>query len=104
MRQVFPHLLILPPAAANIAKLAELLLGDSNTTFEAMRIFRRLARFQNEFYSIWRVLLVSRINFFQLAKPSRTSLNKDEARRIAANVLSTHMANIDIALLRRCRC
>jgi hypothetical protein len=25
MRQVFPHLLILPPAAANIAKLPELL-------------------------------------------------------------------------------
>jgi hypothetical protein len=48
-----------------------------------MRIFRRLARFQNEFFSIWRALLVSRINFFQLAKPSRTSLNKDEARRIS---------------------
>jgi hypothetical protein len=31
-------------------------------------------------------------------------VRKDEARRIAANVLSTHMANIDIALLRRCRC
>jgi hypothetical protein len=41
-------------------------------------------------------------------EPGRRSvaklLNKDEARRIAANVLSTHMANIDIALLRRCRC
>jgi hypothetical protein len=48
-----------------------------------MRIFRRLARFQNEFFSSWRVLLVSGMNFFQLAKPSRTSLNKDEARRIS---------------------
>jgi hypothetical protein len=48
-----------------------------------MRIFRRLARFQNEFFSIWRVLLVSRINLIQLAKPSRTSLNEDEARRIS---------------------
>jgi hypothetical protein len=34
------------------------------------------------FLSIWRALLVSRINFFQLAKPSRTSLSKDEARRV----------------------
>jgi hypothetical protein len=38
------------------------------------------------FFSTWRVSLVSRMNFFQLAKPSRTSLNKDEARQIAANV------------------
>jgi hypothetical protein len=31
-------------------------------------------------------------------------LSKDEARRIAANDLSTHMANIDIALRwHRCR-
>jgi hypothetical protein len=30
--------------------------------------------------------------------------SRDEARRIAANVLSTHMANIDMALLRRRRC
>jgi hypothetical protein len=46
-----------------------------------MRIFRRLAPSQNEFLSIWRVLFVFRINFFQLAKLSRTSINKDEARR-----------------------
>jgi hypothetical protein len=46
-----------------------------------MRIFRRLARFQNEFFSIWRVLLVPRINFFQLGASSRTSLSKDEAWR-----------------------
>jgi hypothetical protein len=47
-----------------------------------MRIFRRLARFQNEFYSTWRVLLVSGINFFQLAKASCTSLKQ---RRSAAD-------------------
>jgi hypothetical protein len=46
-----------------------------------MRIFRRLARFQNEFFSIWRVLLVPRVNFFQLGESSRTSLSKDEAWR-----------------------
>jgi hypothetical protein len=41
-------------------------------------------------------------------EPGRRSvaklLSKDEARRIAVNILSTHMANIDIALLRQCRC
>jgi hypothetical protein len=41
-------------------------------------------------------------------EPGRRSgaklLTKDEALRIAANVLSTHMANIDMALLRRRRC
>jgi hypothetical protein len=40
-------------------------------------------------------------------EPGRRSvaklLSKDEARRIAVNILSTHMANIDIALLRQCR-
>jgi hypothetical protein len=40
-------------------------------------------------------------------EPGRRSvaklLSQDEARRIAVNILSTHMANIDIALLRQCR-
>jgi uncharacterized protein YgbK (DUF1537 family) len=40
----------------------------------------------NEFFQLGVVLLIFQNIFFNLAKSSRASLNKDEARRIAANI------------------
>jgi hypothetical protein len=83
MRQVFPHLLVLPTrsgeyrqAAGAIASVIATLLSRQ-CGYSAVSLVSRM-----NFLSIWRALLVSRINFFQLAKPSRTSLSKDEARRV----------------------